>query len=133
MDRLYAIKRPVEYHNNLKSGVSMAISACWALDLVPTIPIWFDTTLAEDWGNGCKCYFPLRNVSCHHFTKLTCIKSYRRFGCTGHLPPVLSSQPGSSSSSGSSWPTTLPQIERRAMCKYSKALYPRYISLCQIS
>ena len=63
LDRLYAIKKPINYRNTLNSRVSKSIAACWALALLPTLPLWFDSTMAEDWDNGCKCYFPLRNVS----------------------------------------------------------------------
>ena len=33
------------------------------LALLPPLPLLWDKTLVEDYQAGCKCYFPLRNVS----------------------------------------------------------------------
>jgi hypothetical protein len=71
LDRLYAIKRPLEYQTTLlRHNVSKSIAVCWLLALVPTIPLWFDSTIEKDcdWTAGpdgksiFRCFFPLNNV-----------------------------------------------------------------------
>ena len=44
---------------------SKVISLCWLLALLPTIPLWTDTTIKDDMAMGCTCYYPLNNVT--HF------------------------------------------------------------------
>ena len=44
---------------------SKVISLCWLLALLPTIPLWADTTIEDDMAMGCTCYYPLNNVT--HF------------------------------------------------------------------
>ena len=70
-DRIFAIKRPMQYKRSLQNQkiVILSIVISWCLAIIPGIPLWFDTTLYESYKNkpsgsdGCKCYFPLRNVS----------------------------------------------------------------------
>jgi len=62
-DRLYAVKRPMDYRKRgLHSKGLRSILACWLFTLLPGVPLWFDETIAEDLASGCKCYFPLRNT-----------------------------------------------------------------------
>ena len=66
MERLYAIMRPFDFRAELqRREISPAIGVCWLGALVPTIPLWFDTTLHEAWKgrDHCKCFHPLDNVS----------------------------------------------------------------------
>jgi len=63
LDRLYAVKRPIDYKKKSIDGKGYrAILSCWAFTLVPGLPLWFDQTIAEDMASGCSCYFPLRNT-----------------------------------------------------------------------
>jgi len=62
LDRLYAIKWPLEYREKLKKQhISRIIPFCWLAALLPTLPLLWDRTLVEDFNAGCKCYLPLRN------------------------------------------------------------------------
>ena len=66
LERLWAIKRPFHFNVSLKQHrVSRMILVCWALAVLPTVPLWFDTTIAADWQgkDNCKCFMPLNNVS----------------------------------------------------------------------
>ena len=38
---------------------------CWCLAILPSGPLWLDTSLQADIEGGCTCYFPLNNVSIH--------------------------------------------------------------------
>jgi len=66
IDRLYAIKRPFHFHADSSSSAwaRRSVSACWLAALVPTVPLWFDKTIEEDWafGEDCKCFFPISNT-----------------------------------------------------------------------
>jgi len=66
IDRLYAIKRPFHFHADRSSSAwaRRSVSACWLAALVPTVPLWFDKTIEEDWafGEDCKCFFPISNT-----------------------------------------------------------------------
>jgi len=65
MDRLYAIKKPLEYNDIVKKDQLLrSIFLCWAMALIPTVPLWFDQTTAEAWQDrtDCKCFYPLSNV-----------------------------------------------------------------------
>ena len=76
-DRMFAIKRPMKYKRSLQSKktVILSIVISWCFAVIPGIPLWFDTTLSNRYENkpigadGCKCYFPLENVSIHISTK----------------------------------------------------------------
>jgi len=66
MDRLYAIKRPMAYSVVVKKDrLLRSILFCWAMAIIPTLPLWFDQTTAEAWQNeeDCKCFYPLTNVT----------------------------------------------------------------------
>ena len=64
LDRLYAIKRPMEYRALSKKQRNHVkfILLCWLAALINTLPLWFDTTIEKDLEDGCKCFFALRNV-----------------------------------------------------------------------
>ena len=53
--------------NNTSLGLfhSSSILLCWAMALIPTVPLWFDQTTADAWQDktDCKCFYPLTNVS----------------------------------------------------------------------
>ena len=69
-DRLYAIKRPLAYRalRGNKRQFALLIGLCWLMAIVPTVPLWFDTTLIDAWelgekeGIDCMCFYPLENV-----------------------------------------------------------------------
>lgn len=65
MDRLYAIKRPLEYSDVVKKDQLLrSILLCWVMALIPTVPLWFDQTTADAWQDrtDCKCFYPISNV-----------------------------------------------------------------------
>lgn len=64
LERLWAIKRPFHFNVSLKQHrLSRLILVCWALAVLPTVPLWFDTTIAANWEgkDNCKCFMPLNN------------------------------------------------------------------------
>jgi len=75
IDRLYAIKRPLHFHSTILSSkwARRSVAICWIAALVPTVPLWFDTTIAEDWSGGtdCKCFFPISNKAYVGWVSLT--------------------------------------------------------------
>jgi len=83
IDRLYAIKKPFLFNADIHSSkwTRRSVAICWLLALVPTGPLWFDTTIAEDWSTGqngteeyrtdCFCYFPISNKVYVVWTSLT--------------------------------------------------------------
>jgi len=75
IDRLYAIKRPIQFHSTIQSTkwARRSVAVCWIAALVPTVPLWFDTTIAETWSRGtdCKCFFPVSNRAYVGWASLT--------------------------------------------------------------
>ena len=66
LERLYAIKKPFRFREALlEQQVWRYVAACWSLAWLPTIPLWFDSTIEDHWRNNtnCTCFFPLDNVS----------------------------------------------------------------------
>ena len=68
LDRLFAIKMPLRYKEmkDKRWMVKIAILACWALSLVPAMPMWIrsmDTRTQENDGSCFKCSFPYKSVS----------------------------------------------------------------------
>ena len=63
IDRLYAIKRPLQFHSTIHSTkwarryivrlrkgdfcFFRSVAICWVAALVPTVPLWFDIQLLE--------------------------------------------------------------------------------------
>lgn len=64
LERLYAIKKPFRFREALlEQQVWRYVAACWSLAWLPTIPLWFDSTIEDHWRNNtnCTCFFPLDN------------------------------------------------------------------------
>ena len=118
LERLWAIKRPFHFNVSLKRHrMSRMILVCWALALLPTVPLWFDSTIAADWEGkeNCKCFMPLNNVSMRWETIKNLqtyinFKSFRKFGWSGCQSQTIWYLPASSFSYGSPWLTTLLRI-----------------------
>ena len=73
MERLYAIMRPFDFRAEVqRREISPAIGVCWLGAILPTIPLWFDTTLHEAWQgrDDCKCFHPLDNVSTPNYSHI---------------------------------------------------------------
>jgi len=66
LDRLFAIKMPLRYKEmkDKRWMVKIGILACWALSLVPAMPMWIrsmDTRTQENDGSCFKCSFPYKS------------------------------------------------------------------------
>lgn len=63
LDKLYAIKRPIGYHQLARTqNVLKPISLCWIVALIPILPLLFDTVNKTAFENGCgACTLPVEN------------------------------------------------------------------------
>ena len=65
LERLCAIKKPFRFREALlEQQVWRYVAICWTLAWLPTIPLWFDSSIEDHWRNNtnCTCFFPLDNV-----------------------------------------------------------------------
>jgi len=61
-ERLYAIKRPIDFRISLqRHSWSRVILVCWALAILPAIPLMFTSTVYDNWEGktNCKCFLPI--------------------------------------------------------------------------
>jgi len=61
LERLYAVRNPFDFRIYKRNSCFRIILVCWALALLPTVPMMFNTTIQHNWRgkSGCKCFFPI--------------------------------------------------------------------------